>query len=65
MTCSRTAKIFAAGAFTLSILALSPAADAETLRLLTWGNYAPDKVIELFEEKYPDITVEATFSNPR
>lgn len=63
MTCPRKAQLFAAGAFTLSILAFSPAADAETLRLLTWGNYAPEKVIELFEEKYPDITVEATFSN--
>ncbi len=39
------------------------AAKAETLRLLTWGSYAPDKVIELFEEKYPDIEVEVTFSN--
>lgn len=38
-------------------------AQAETLRLLTWGNYAPDKVIELFEQKYPDIKVEVTFSN--
>ena len=36
---------------------------AETLRLLTWGSYAPDEVIKLFEEKYPDITVEVTFSN--
>ncbi len=63
MTCPRNAKLLAAGAFTLSILALSPAADAETLRLLTWGNYAPEKVIELFEEKYPDITVEVTVSN--
>lgn len=63
MTCQRSAKLLVAGAFTLSILAFSPAADAETLRLLTWGNYAPEKVIELFEQKYPDITVEATFSN--
>ncbi len=38
-------------------------AQAETLRLLTWGSYAPDNVIKLFEEKYPDITVEVTFSN--
>ena len=38
-------------------------AQAETLRLLTWGSYAPDKVIEMFEAKYPDIDVEVTFSN--
>ena len=38
-------------------------AHAETLRLLTWGSYAPEKVIQLFEEKYPDIKVEVTFSN--
>jgi len=41
----------------------SGAAGAETLRLLTWGSYAPEKVIEMFEEKYPDINVEVTFSN--
>ena len=36
---------------------------AETLRLLTWGSYAPDELIQKFEEMYPDITVEVTFSN--
>ena len=36
---------------------------AETLRLLTWGSYAPEQVVQLFEEKYPDIDVEVTFSN--
>jgi len=36
---------------------------AETLRLLTWGGYAPDNVIELFEKQYPDIKVEVTLSN--
>lgn len=44
-----------------SILALP--AGAETLRLLTWGGYAPDEVVRLFEEEYPDITVEVTLSN--
>ena len=44
-------------------LTLSGAANAETLRLLTWGSYAPDNIIEMFEEKYPDIDVEVTFSN--
>lgn len=39
------------------------AAQAETLRLLTWGGYAPDNVIALFEKEYPDIKVEVTLSN--
>ena len=51
----------------ISALALAavigPAQAETTLRLLTWGNYAPEKVIELFEQKYPDIKVEVTFSN--
>lgn len=38
-------------------------ASAEALRLLTWGGYAPDNVIKLFEERYPDIKVEVTLSN--
>jgi len=38
-------------------------AQAETLRLLTWGGYAPEEVIQKFEEKYPDIDVEVTLSN--
>ncbi len=44
-------------------LALSGTANAETLRLLTWGDYAPDNVIQMFEEKYPDVDVEVTLSN--
>ena len=44
-------------------LGATSAANGETLRLLTWGSYAPDKVVEMFEEKYPDIDVEVTFSN--
>lgn len=44
-------------------LSLSAASQAETLRLLTWGSYAPENIIEMFEEKYPDIEVEVTFSN--
>ncbi len=47
----------------LAMLASASGAQAETLRLLTWGSYAPDKVIEMFEAKYPDIDVEVTFSN--
>ncbi|WP_068117366.1 extracellular solute-binding protein [Tropicimonas marinistellae] len=48
----------------LAATALSAsAASAETLRLLTWGSYAPEELIQKFEEMYPDITVEVTFSN--
>ena len=36
---------------------------AETLRLLTWGSYAPDNVIEMFEAENPDIDVEVTVSD--
>ena len=50
-----------AGALVATLV--SGAASAETLRLLTWGSYAPEEVIRLFEEKYPDIKVEVTFSN--
>ncbi|UXX83413.1 extracellular solute-binding protein [Roseovarius pelagicus] len=42
---------------------VSSSASAETLRLLTWGSYAPEEVIQKFTEKYPDIDVEVTFSN--
>jgi spermidine/putrescine transport system substrate-binding protein len=52
-----------AGAVALAVLVAGPAAQAETLRLLTWGGYAPENVIELFEQKYPDIDVEVTLSN--
>lgn len=38
-------------------------AQAETLRILTWGSYAPEELVKKFEAKYPDITVEVTFSN--
>jgi len=44
-------------------LGASGIASAETLRLLTWGSYAPDNLVKMFEEKYPDIDVEVTFSN--
>lgn len=54
------ALLLATTAITFSIGA---SAQAETLRLLTWGSYAPETVVKLFEEKYPDIKVEVTFSN--
>lgn len=41
----------------------STSVNAETLRILTWGNYAPDNVIKSFEEEHPDINVEVTLSN--
>ena len=47
----------------LAATVMTTTAQAETLRLLTWGSYAPDELIKKFEEKYPDITVEVTFSN--
>ncbi|WP_422371299.1 extracellular solute-binding protein [Hoeflea sp.] len=55
-------KIAIASLLAATALAAVPA-QAETLRLLTWGSYAPDDLVKKFEEKYPDITVEVTFSN--
>lgn len=46
-----------------ALVAVSNGANAETLRLLTWGGYAPDNVIQLFEKEYSDIKVEVTLSN--
>lgn len=47
---------------TVAIVALSTTAQAETLRLLTWGGYAPDEVIAKFEAE-TGHTVEVTKSN--
>lgn len=44
-------------------LTCASASNAETLRLLTWGSYAPDNVIDMFEAANPGIEVEVTFSN--
>ena len=46
----------------LAIIFVSNAANAETLRLLTWGGYAPDEVIKLFKEQ-TGIDVKVTKSN--
>ncbi|MPZ12037.1 MAG: extracellular solute-binding protein [Kiloniellaceae bacterium] len=46
-----------------TMLTATSTAQAETLRLLTWGGYAPEEVIQKFEEKYPDIDVAVTLSN--
>ena len=45
-----------------SVAGLAGAASAETLRLLTWGGYAPDAVVEMFEAE-TGIDVEVTKSN--
>jgi spermidine/putrescine transport system substrate-binding protein len=55
-------RLLAAGAWTALAMAASPL-QAETLRLLTWNNYAPDEVIAKFEEENPDIDVEVTYSS--
>ncbi|KGF70015.1 spermidine/putrescine ABC transporter substrate-binding protein [Hoeflea sp. BAL378] len=55
-------KLAMAGLLATTVMAAAPA-QAETLRLLTWGSYAPDELVKKFEAKYPDITVEVTFSN--
>ncbi|WP_026970898.1 extracellular solute-binding protein [Aliagarivorans marinus] len=49
-------------ALALSSSLVTAAASAETLRLLTWGGYAPDEVIALFE-KETGIEVKVTTSN--
>jgi spermidine/putrescine transport system substrate-binding protein len=48
---------------TATFLTSAPFAQAETLRLLTWGSYAPEELVQKFEARYPDIEVEVTFSN--
>ena len=47
----------------LATAAFVSAVQAEKLRLLTWGGYAPEEVVALFEKEYPDIQVEVTLSN--
>jgi len=54
-------KLLMAGFMAATVM--TTAAQAETLRILTWGSYAPDELVKKFEAKYPDITVEVTFSN--
>ena len=52
-----------AGLVAAAALGAHGIAGAETLRLLTWGSYAPEALVEAFEAEYPDIDVEVTFSN--
>ncbi len=47
----------------VALMTMSGIAHAEKLRLLTWGGYAPDNVVHLFEKENPDIEVEVTLSN--
>ncbi|MCB9946005.1 MAG: extracellular solute-binding protein [Geminicoccaceae bacterium] len=46
-----------------AMMLMTSSASAETLRLLTWGSYAPEELIKKFEAENPDIDVEVTFSN--
>ncbi|MBO6835632.1 MAG: extracellular solute-binding protein [Alphaproteobacteria bacterium] len=63
MTYGKMTALMASAAFLGAVALPGAAVQAETLRLLTWGSYAPEEVIQKFEEKYPDIDVEVTFSN--
>ena len=51
-----------AGAIAAAAIAAVAPAEAETLRLLTWGGYAPDAVIKQFKAE-TGIDVEVTISN--
>src|SRR5258706_9003671 len=53
---------FAIGMMAAFALAVAAPASAQTLRLLTWGDYAPEAVIKKFKEE-TGITVEVTISN--
>ncbi|MXN65881.1 extracellular solute-binding protein [Stappia sp. GBMRC 2046] len=56
-------KMTVASLLAATMLAGAGTAQAETLRLLTWGSYAPEELIQKFEEENPGIEVEVTFSN--
>ena len=55
-------RLLAAGAFAALATGAVPGY-AETLRILTWPNYAPENVIAMFEEENPDVDVEVTLSS--
>lgn len=59
----RMTRHLSTSAVALATVFAASQANAETLRLLTWASYAPDNVIQMFEEKYPDIDVEVTLSD--
>lgn len=56
------AKLFTGALVGVGMALAAAQAQAETLRLLTWGGYAPDKVVEMFKAE-TGITVEVTNSN--
>lgn len=47
----------------MALMASASLAHAESLRILTWGSYAPEELVKKFEAENPDIKVEVTFSN--
>ncbi|GLS18299.1 spermidine/putrescine ABC transporter substrate-binding protein [Labrys miyagiensis] len=55
-------KTLLAALATTAVIAFATPAAAETLRLLTWGGYAPDAIVKKFEQE-TGITVEVTVSN--
>lgn len=57
---NKTIRALLAGA---AVAAMTGGAQAETLRLLTWGDYAPDELIAKFEAENPGVDVEVTYSN--
>jgi|GEM_PF-6881206 len=46
-------KTLVGGLLTATMLTTAGTAGAETLRLLTWGSYAPDKVIRCSRRSIP------------
>ncbi len=58
----RRLKKITASVLGLAVMGLAQTAGADTLRLLTWGGYAPENVVEMFE-KETGHTVEVTKSN--
>lgn len=58
----KSIKALVVGAVASAVIAAGAPAQAETLRLLTWGGYAPDAVVKAFKDE-TDIDVEVTISN--
>ncbi len=57
------ARLAIAAMLGVATLGTAATAQADTLRLLTWGGYASDEIIKRFEAKYPGTKVEVTLSN--
>ncbi|MDH5773007.1 MAG: extracellular solute-binding protein [Rhodospirillaceae bacterium] len=62
MNTYRGLKFFAGALASVGMVLAATGAQAETLRLLTWGGYAPEKVVEMFKAE-TGIDVEVTNSN--